>query len=197
MTPMKHYILYIPGLGDSYDRFRKIALRPWSVFGVKAQLLPMAWYDGRSYHEKYRQANATITRLIQSGATVSLVGESAGGSMAINLFAAHPKIAHLITVAGVNKPSTSVAPRTLRRAPAFAVSRQYLADSLPRISDKRRRDIYTLSALIDHVVAAQYSRMSGARNRRVWSVGHLLTIALCLTLLSGYIVWLARRPTSV
>lgn len=194
---MKHYILYVPGLGDDYDRFRKIALRPWSVFGIKAQLLPMAWYDGRSYQEKYQQASGIIAGLIKSGVTVSLVGESAGGSMAINLFAAHPEVAHLITIAGVNGSSTPVAARTLRRGPAFAVSRQHLTSSLSQISQRRRRDVYTLSALSDRVVAAQYSRMLGAHNRRILSIGHLLTITLCLTLLSGYIVWLAKRPTSV
>jgi pimeloyl-ACP methyl ester carboxylesterase len=195
--PMKNYILYIPGLGDDYDRFRRQALRAWSVYGIRAQLVPMVWYDGQPYEEKYRQASDVIARLIKAGERVSLVGESAGGSMAINLFAAHPQIAHLITVAGVNMPMTPVARRTLQKGQAFATSRQQLAETLPMIGSRRRRDIYTISALRDNVVRFRYSIIPGSHTRRIASVGHLFTIALCLTLLSGYIIHLAKKPTSV
>jgi pimeloyl-ACP methyl ester carboxylesterase len=194
---MKHYILYIPGLGDGYDDFRAKALRTWSLFGVTTQLVPMQWYDGKTYESKFQHASDIIADKIMTGATVSLIGESAGGSMAINLFAAHPKVARLITIAGVNKSSTPVAARTLRRGPAFALSRQHLNDSLSKIGDNRRRNIYTLSALSDNIVTSQYSSIPGANNRRILSIGHLLTITLCLTLLSSYIVHLAKQPTSV
>lgn len=194
---MKHYILYIPGLGDGYDRLRSKALRTWSVFGIKTLLIPMVWFDGRPYEEKYQQASDIIIALLNSGARVSLVGESAGGSMAINLFAAHPGVAHLITVAGVNMPSTPVAQKTLRKGPAFDESRRRLVETLPTISPQRRRDIYTLSALGDPIVRFHYSVIPGAHSRRVWAVGHLITITLCLTLFSGYIVHLAKKPTSV
>ncbi|MDB5187405.1 MAG: hypothetical protein JWM07_877, partial [Candidatus Saccharibacteria bacterium] len=127
----------------------------------------------------------------------TLVGESAGGSMAINLFAAHPKVARLITVAGVNMPSAPVEQVKLRKSSAFATSRQQLRDSLLRIDENRRHDIYTLSALNDNVVQSQHSVIPGSHARRILSVGHLATIALCLTVISGYIVYLAKKPTSV
>lgn len=194
---MKNYILYIPGLGDGYDPIRKKALRAWSLFGVTAQLVPMVWYDGQSYEQKYQQASDIIVRLVDSGARVSLVGESAGGSMAINLFAAHPKVARLITVAGVTMPTTPVAQRTLRKSSAFAASRQQLRDSLLHIDEKRRHDIYTLSALNDNIVQPQHSVIPGSHARRIFSIGHLATITICLTVASGYIVYLAKKPTSV
>lgn len=194
---MKQHILYIPGLGDSYDRYRKQALRLWSLFGVDAQLIPMNWYDGLSYERKFKQASDVIVQLAKAGERVTLVGESAGGSMAINLFAAHPEVACLITIAGVNKATTPVISKTLRRGPAFATSRQRLADALPKIPDRRRQNIHTLSGLIDNVVASPFSIIPGTNRRRVWSIGHVSTIALCLTFLCGYIVFLAKKPTSV
>jgi pimeloyl-ACP methyl ester carboxylesterase len=197
MAIMKHHILYIPGLGSGYDRYRKYALRVWSLFGVDVQLLPMNWYDGQPYECKFNQASDLIRQLLKAGKRVTLVGESAGGSMAINLFAAHPEVARLITVAGVNKASTPIMSKTLRRGPAFAASRQQLAGALPKISDRRRRNIHTLSGLIDNVVASPFSTIPGTNHRRVWSIGHVSTIALCLTLLCGYIVFLAKKPTSV
>jgi pimeloyl-ACP methyl ester carboxylesterase len=190
---MKHHILYIPGLGDGYDPFRQNLLRFWSIFSVTAQLVPMQWFGDESYDAKYQRASQAITDLAKTGAKISLVGESAGGSMAINLFAAHPQVANLVTIAGVNQASTPVASHTLRRGPAFAVSRRRISESLLRISDGRRRRIYSLSAWMDSVVTARHSHIPGANSRRIWSVGHLYTITLCLTLLSGYVVYLAKK----
>lgn len=190
---MKHHILYIPGLGDGYDPFRRNALRLWSIFSVEARLIPMQWFDGEPYDVKFQRASKAINHLAQSGAKITLVGESAGGSMAINLFAAHPQVANLITIAGVNQAVAPVASYTLQRAPAFAMSRQRIAKSLPQISGSRRRDVRTVSALIDTVVTARHSYIPRASNHRVWSIGHLYTITLCLTLLSGYIVHLAKK----
>ncbi len=194
---IKHYILYIPGLGDGYDHYRQKALRLWSLFGVQAQLLPMKWYGDEAYDKKYVRASRIINDIAQQGHRITLVGESAGGSMAINLFADHPSVDSLITIAGVNKGSTPIASRTLQRGPAFADSRQGIGASLDRIDDERRRAIHTVSAWWDPVVRAQYSQVAGATNHRVWSVGHLTTVALCLTLFSGYVIFLAKQSTSV
>jgi pimeloyl-ACP methyl ester carboxylesterase len=190
---MKQYILYIPGLGDGYDPFRRKALRLWSIFSVEARLIPMQWFGDEPYDAKYQRASAMIADLAKTGVKITLIGESAGGSMAINLFASHPQVTNLVTIAGVNQATTPVASHTLRHGPSFAMSRQLITKSLAQISDSRRRHIYTVSALIDTVVAARHSRIPKAHNRRVWSVSHLYTITLCLTLLSGYIVHLAKK----
>jgi pimeloyl-ACP methyl ester carboxylesterase len=194
---MKHIMLYIPGLGDRYDTYRKRALGLWRFFGVEARLLPMNWYDGASYDDKYGEASRVISSLLDAGMKVSLVGESAGGSMAINLFARHPGVANLITIAGVNTPTTPVAARTLHRGPAFAISRQHIGESLASLSVQRRRSIYTVSGLRDDVVRRQHSRITGAHNHHIWTVGHLLTITVCLTVFSVYIISLAKKSNSV
>lgn len=190
---MKHTIIYIPGLGDKYDDYRRKALKLWPLFGVNAVLVPMNWYSGGAYDERFERASKVIIDAVDRGHVVSLVGESAGGSMAINLFASHPVVASVITIAGVNRASTPVAQRTLRRGPAFAVSRQRVDESLRSINSERKRQIYTLSALLDSVVRARNSHIEGARNYRVWSVGHLFTITLCLTFFAGYVIHLAKR----
>jgi pimeloyl-ACP methyl ester carboxylesterase len=194
---MKHIMLYIPGLGDQYDTYRKRALGLWRFFGVEARLLPMNWYDGASYADKYGEASRAISSLLEAGMKVSLVGESAGGSMAINLFARHPEVTSLITIAGVNTPTTPVAARTLRRGPAFAISRQHIGESLASLSIQRRRSIYTVSGLRDDVVRRRDSRITGAHNHHIWTIGHLLTITACLTVFSGYIISMAKKPNSV
>lgn len=190
---MKHIIFYIPGLGDGYDNYRKKALRGWSLFGIETILLPMNWYGSGTYEEKFQHASDSIATAAARSDRITIIGESAGGSMAINLFASNERIDTLITIAGVNAASTPVARRTLRRGPAFAVSRQYVDESLRAISRDRKRRIHTIRAWSDNVVRPKYSQIAGAHNHRLWSVGHLYTIALCLTVLSGYVVALAKR----
>jgi len=194
---MKHVLIYIPGLGERYDQYRKRALRAWRIFGVEARLLPMNWYDGKSYEGKYDTASAVVASLLDDGVKVSLVGESAGGSMAINLFANHPRVANLITIAGVNTSTAPVATTTLRRGPAFAISRQHVGPSLGSVPAQRRRHVHTLSGLRDDVVRWNDSHIEGAHNHRVFTIGHVMTIATCLTLFSGYVISLAKKTNSV
>lgn len=190
---MKHIIFYIPGLGDGYDRFRQKALRLWVIFGVHPILIPMRWDDDEPYKDKFQRVTDAIEQATTSRTRITLIGESAGASMAINAFAAHTVVASLVTIAGVNTSGTPVAAYRLRRSPAFAESRQRLDDSLKRLSVGRKNAIHTVSAASDNAVPARHSLIAGARNYRLWTIGHLATITLCLTLLSGYIVSLAKR----
>lgn len=196
---MTYHILYLPGLGDPYDPYREKALRLWAFFGVKTTLVPMNWYtNNETYQQKYQRVSDAITVLtFQKNTRVVLVGESAGGSMAINAFAGHPDVDGLITIAGVNTTLAPVAEQTLKRGPAFAVSRQLVDGSIRSISRERFNKIHTVSALVDTVVTARRSQITHAHNHRVWTVGHLPTIAICLTILSGYIVSLAKRASRV
>lgn len=190
---MKHAIIYIPGLGDHYDPFRRRALRAWSLFGVSAQLVPMRWYSDETYEDKYQRASATIDEILRRGDRITLIGESAGGSMAINLFARHPQIVSAVLVAGVNQADAPVSPYTLRKAPAFGQSKQVIQNSLMQLTSERLQRIHTVSGIVDHTVNVQHSYVAGAHNHRVFAVGHLVTITLCLTLYSWYIIALAKK----
>ena len=182
---MKRYIIYIPGLGDNYDGMRQVALHGWRLLGVRTELIPMKWYDGASYEDKYERASAAIRRAVSRGYSVSLVGESAGGSMALNLAADHPGVMNVLTIAGVTHPSIRGSATTLRRSPAFAVSIKQLARSLTKLDTAR---IITLRGIKDSVVNERYSGVTGAKGYVVPMVGHLATITFCLTLWSYVVV---------
>jgi pimeloyl-ACP methyl ester carboxylesterase len=190
---MKHTVFYISGLGDTYDTYRRKALKLWSFFGINAVLLPMRWDDGEAYDEKFKRSMDHVERALSRHERVTVVGESAGGSMSVNLFAANPSIYSLVTVAGVNKSSTTVAAYRLRRSPAFAESRQLVDTSLAKIAVDRMKRVHSIHAVSDNMVRPRHSRINGANNYRIWTVGHLFTIAVCLTLLSGYVIRLAKR----
>lgn len=187
---MVHHIIYIPGLGDRYDGGRRLALKGWRALGVRAELVPMQWYDGASYEAKYQQVIAAIDRAQRAGHVVTLIGESAGGSMAINVAASVPTLHKLLTIGGVASPTMPVAASTLRKSPAFKDSIQHLGDSLPRLN----KDVTTVvRAKFDPVVTYKYSHIEGARDHPLPSIGHLTTIALSLTVFSRRIVRLVKH----
>lgn len=184
------YVIYIPGLGDGADGSRRWALKLWRLLGVHAELVPMMWYDGKPFAEKLQRVTAAIDAAEKAGYTVSLIGESAGGSMAINAAAAHPGIHRLVTIAGVNDPSIQISPVIQAKSPAFMSSVAKLSDSLPQL---RKHDVHTVRALLDLVVDKRFSRIPDVRDHRVPSLGHLPTIALCLTIFSPYVISLITR----
>lgn len=182
-----NYIFYIPGFGDQYDTLRRFALQRWRR-GVVAELIPMDWYGSESYEAKYHRAQRRIQEALDSGHGVSLVGESAGGSMALSLFAQMPDVLRVVTVAGFNNSSQPAEPSVLRRAPALNQSLQAVEELLTQLNPARRSSIHTLNGLLDKVVGIGSSKIPGARTHRVVAIGHLFTIAVCLTLQKNRIV---------
>lgn len=189
---MKHTIVYIPGLGDHYDELRRRALSSWETSEVSVALLPMRWYDPlETFEQKLRRAADSISAYQRLGHTVSVVGESAGGTMAIHVFALNHKVHRLVTIAGVNRPDVTVSPVTLRRAPAFGPSITALTDSLDAVPVERRASIHVITGLHDATVNERHSYIFGAHRHRVWVIGHIFVIAVCLTVWRGVVRRLA------
>lgn len=189
---MKHYVIYIPGLGDNYDKARRWALLGWRLWGVRTELVPMIWYDGQSYDKKQQRVLAAVKQASANGYAVSLIGESAGGSMAINVAAQLPTLNKLITIGGVDNPAIKVAAHTLQKAPAFDESIRRLTKSLPDINAART---HVVRGWYDPVVSARQAYIKDAYSHRVIGFGHLMTIGLCLTIFSSYIVSLIKRAS--
>lgn len=185
----KHHLIYIPGLGDRYDGLRRMALSTWRLWGMSPELVPMQWYGGDSYQVCFNAILAAIKRAEAKGYKVTLVGESAGASIAINVAASQPNLHGLITLCGVTHPHATVSPLIRKKSPAFNESLSYLETSLPKLN---LATTHCIRALFDFVVVRKYSLIEGAHHHAVWGVGHLLVISLCLSLYSGYIVRIAR-----
>lgn len=77
------HIIYISGLGDRYDGLRRFCLRLWKYPGITTELAPMTWADSGSYDEKFARVVSAIDQV--KGKRIVLFGESAGGSMAVNI----------------------------------------------------------------------------------------------------------------
>jgi pimeloyl-ACP methyl ester carboxylesterase len=185
----KHFILYIPGLGDHYDGGRSFALWFWRIYGFRVRLLPVKWYGGGSFEDKMLLVVSAVQEAQKQGYKVTLIGESAGASLALNAAAQFPRLHKIILIAGVNSSKLSISPHIQRRSPSFLASIKATTPSLTKVLPGK---IHTVRALADGTVSPRFNDIPGAHRHVVWSVGHIPTILLCLTLLSLVIAKIIR-----
>jgi hypothetical protein len=190
---MRHLIIYVPGLGDDYDWVRRFFLIFWRIYGVKAQLVSMQWYDGESYDEKYARVKAAIEAGEKQGYTVSIIGESAGASMAMNIFSRTPSLHKMISLCGVNLSSAPVSPHIFARSPAFKQAVSSLTASKDQAVSNRAADILVVVGFVDTKVPPLKNRITGVGQRKVFGFGHIPTILLCLSVYSFMLIREIKR----
>ncbi len=178
---MKHYIIYIPGLGDNKPLGQALAVKLWRIYGVQAECLPMHWSTGRKFETKLNKLLARIDALTEQGYKVSLVGSSAGGSAVVNALALRPNIHAAVGICGVMNTNLPIHPRYFRKNRAFQGSVEQLPKSLEKLGAEERHRIMSIRPLWDPVVWRRSTIIRGALHKRVWSIGHSPTIALMLT----------------
>lgn len=181
---MSTHIVYVPGLGDRYDPFRRACLRLWRLWGVSVEHVPITWYDGADFETKYRLVESAVARSKATNTVV--IGESAGATLALHVGASHPDVSRVITLCGVARPNTPISGYLRRRAPALNKG----VDTLQESFDV---DVHSVRAWMDGVVGRKYSVVDGAKEHVIWSVGHFSTIALCLTVFAPLIAAIAKK----
>lgn len=185
----KCHIIYIPGLGDGYDGLRRAGLLTWQLWGVSTELVPMKWYGGGDLATRYSTVTAAIDRAQQRGRRVILVGESAGASLAINVASRRSDIHGLMTICGIVNSRAEVSSAIRKKSPAF---NQSLAQLEYDIRELDLASVCNVRAVVDSIVPRRSSVIPGATQRIVWSVGHVTTVALCLSVYGGLLVRFAR-----
>ncbi|HXR49745.1 MAG TPA: hypothetical protein VN778_01830, partial [Verrucomicrobiae bacterium] len=176
-------IIYIPGLGNGdYLAQRKI-VHWWHFLGVETELFPINWNDQKPWSSKRDALLVRVDALAAQGKRVALVGISAGGSAAINIYAARKNvITGIVCIAGwINYPE-DINPIHLKINPAFVASAGQTAASLETLKGTYSRRILSLYALSDRIVNRRHSIIPGACNRSVLSIGHGFTIATQIVL---------------
>ena len=172
--------LYIPGLGDRYDWLRRLGLSRWArkKAGVSARLVPMRWANrGETYEEKRARVVAAIAA-VDAAEEITLVGESAGGSMALAVFHEHSdRIKQLVTVCGKNHGASTLSPHYTRTAPAFPVAVAKANAILTSLTNEQCSRIRVLYSSGDHVVGRRDSEIPGAELTDFHIRGHFRAIA--------------------
>lgn len=173
----KHHIIFIPGLGDKgfpylnrvSTEFIKLPLG-LSRRGVKVQVFRPDWNTEDTFDPKLERLLKVIDELTEQGHVVSLVGQSAGGSAAMNAFAQRPdKINGVVVVAGRLRSGENVSPtleKAKKKSKAFKDSVLSFEEIEPNLTPEQRKRVMTITMLQDKVVPPSTVPLEGATNLR-------------------------------
>ncbi len=177
------YLIYVPGLGDQNPKGQRQLISLWRYWGVEAELFQMNWADQEPWPPKLGRLLKRIDDLLASNRNVGLIGASAGAGAVINAYAARKdKVVGCVLIAGkVNRPNT-IGSSYRHKNPSFVSSAQDSVLALQSLNADHRQRILSRYALADETVYKPDSRISGAKNQMVPSIGHFFTIATQLTL---------------
>jgi hypothetical protein len=178
----QHHIIYVPGLGDPRYRLQGWSIKLWRLYGVRAHYFPLIWGDGQAFELKFHRLLDKIDELSEQGHAISLAGISAGASAALNAYAERKgKISGVVCICGkINNPQTMY-PSVFRKNPAFKDSLMRLPRSLQLLNSRNRARIMSIHPLSDHIVPPPDTIIPGAKEKTVFSAGHIFTIATQIT----------------
>jgi pimeloyl-ACP methyl ester carboxylesterase len=187
------HLIYVPGLGDGYDPWRRLAFKRWNRSDIDVTFVPMRWRDaGETFDQKLMRLRKAIDS--RPGYHTVLIGESAGG--AVTVVAAErfsQQIDGVITICGKNARADHVSPSVYARQPAFKTAIQRADTVIAAMSPVDGRAFYLLNAQYDSVIKPADSYIPGAHRRTLWLFGHLLAIAMVLVFERRLITRLARQ----
>ena len=180
MTKKPLHIIYIPGLGDAKVTRQQNLVSIWRIYGVHPHLFQMKWADGEDWKPKLVRLRAQIDLLLKEGNDVAVCGASAGAAAALNVYAARKdKLAGCVLIAGkINRPE-NIREKLVKENPAFAQAAKEVPKAIGKLTVADRKKILSRYGF-DFVVNNADSKIRGARNRHVFTVGHTVTIAVQL-----------------
>lgn len=188
-----HKILYIPGLGDHAPQTRKQLGLFWQYKYVDFEIFPMRWSGDEPWLTKRNRLLKQIDTYTDAGFTVSLIGESAGASAAMNaLHERGESLRAVILLCGKSQYPTRVAARLYTKNPAL---RGALKDShtiIQKLTTAEKHKILNIHPLVDEVVPIWETKIPGVKNTRIPAVGHAPSIILGATLCNFIIVRFIR-----
>lgn len=184
---MKQHVIYIPGLTDRYDVFRKLGLMLWRRPGVAVSLVPMRWLDPQeTYEDKVARIGEAITKF--DDRRVVLVGESAGGAVAIACYRRfHEQIARVVTVCGMNQGAGVVNPVLYRKNRAFRDAMMASDDALPALTAKDKTNMLTIYSSNDGIIGKKETLLEGVRSIDIKIPLHMLAIGYVLFVRSSLV----------
>ena len=192
-----HTVIYIPGLGDANLRGQGFIMSLWRVFGVNTAVHRMQWGEDTPFEPKFNALLQTIDALNKEGYTVSLIGASAGASAALNAFASRKDILHrVVCVCGKINNLQAINESYFIKNPTFKGSVGKLEKSLSELNKTDRNRIQSIHPLFDNVVPIKDTKIKGAHEKTIPSIGHLLSISYAITVGSFGIVKFIKQPRS-
>lgn len=185
-------ILYLNGLNNgTINPLEKRSIASLAGTGLEVEHVPVNWLSDEPF-DAFLERFTGITRnsLLKHGC-VALVGASAGGSLALNIFGhlANSDLYAITLCSRLHEPSLPWwEPRTPQRmshigkrkeARNFYSSVQFCEQvTLPKLTDTEKQRIITIKQWADEVVPRPTMNVEGLREYRVPALGHVLGIAI-------------------
>lgn len=180
-----HNLIVVPGLsGDSF-LFSGI-VNSWKKFGFIPHVHDVGWKDGEnSFIPKLQRLIKHIDDLSKDGNLVSLVGTSAGGSAIINAFCERKdKVYKVINICGRLRAGEKVSPSlevAAKSSKSFYESVKLCEERQKTLKSEDRKKILTIRPIYDEIVPTSTTTLEGAKNIKIFSVEHSLSIGAAMT----------------
>jgi hypothetical protein len=178
--------LYINGLGDGRITPKDRLVRKW--WAMARQTIEHArinWYDGGSLSGKERQVSDKVSDMLKSFGGVAIIGGSAGGGLALNVFAAM-KQENVCAVAAHARVKVGDYAETdrmslFRRAKMdtkhpsqafFDSVTKVETQTIPGLTAEDKERLLNLTQLTDMVVSLDLMQIDGVQTHRSIAFGH-------------------------
>jgi hypothetical protein len=179
----QHHIIYVPGLRDTNPLlipFHKMAISVWRLLGFYPHIYYPRWEEKKSFKTKLDLLVKLVDKLTTDGHLVSLVGQSAGGSMVMNAFSLRKNsLVAAININGRLKAGLKVTPSleyASKKSPSFKQSViLFEMKNESTLTIKDRQKLLTIRPLWDETVPKGTSEIKGANNRVFPLIEHMLT----------------------
>jgi len=180
-------IIVVAGLGDNKLELT-IASNWWKKEGLEPIIFLPRWENKKGVKPKL----ARLLKMIDKESSkdkIFLIGISAGASLAMNAFLKRlGKVEKMVSVCGRlkmgwsdNEISKKLQKNTLTRR-AFKESVKLLEDKIKDLKEEDKKRIMTVSAEYgDELIPIQTSKIDGADNITIPTIGHLITITSAMT----------------
>lgn len=185
-------VIIIPGLGDR-EKGIKFITNFWKKNQFDPIIFPVRWSNNENFEQKLNRLLTLIDELKNKGKVISLVGTSAGGSVAINAFIRRKKLIYkVVNICGRLKVGPTEGWRSFKSTTshhkAFAQSILFLENNAKLLNPGNRKKIMTMTAMFgDELVPKETNSFEGAYNVSIPTFEHMTSIILSLTLFSNKI----------
>lgn len=192
---MNHLIIVVGGLGDTGKSLQKIIFW-WKWFGFNLVSFETKWRSDETFEQKMERLDKFISLFKKKYKKISLIGTSAGGSFGINYLIKFPnKVYRVVNVCGRVRIGDLTGYRNLKNMAKTSESFEKsvrLVDQ--QINKKHLPRLLNIRPYWDELVPSETVFIHGATNRTIFSVEHLLSIFLSLTIFSKFIIQFLLEP---
>lgn len=190
--PVNNHVIIIPGLGNNVD-LHIFALKSWKKFGIIPHVFDVKWKtEENGFSKKFERALDLIDSLLDKNSKISIIGNSAGSSFALNLFGKRRKqISRVVINCGRVRDGDwpwFTFDQATGSSPSFKESVLMSQEIERTLTVNDRKKILTLRPLFDEVVPPSTVPIKGAQNKIFFSLEHSLSIALNMTLFKRQIL---------